>query len=364
MNFRTSGRPRGELVCFRLSRFDSLNTLEGSFSMNSKLLIHSIMRQTTVLIAQLSTASGIRAPLSHIADRVFLNLANEIEAQGVARKVVADMFGLALRSYQKKVQRLTESASAPNRTLWEALLEFLQDSGSVTRQRIFERFKYDGTLEVGAVLNDLVHSGLIYVTGKGDCAIYGIASVADQKQLAQHEDADAMTSMIWLSTYRHPQTYEELVAAFPSDPRATKQAIDTLVAEGRLKIDGSRTPATFKAETFLVPVGTEQGWEAAVFDHFQTVAKAIAAKARRGKNISSQDDTIGGATLSFDLTLNHPYAAEVLGLLAKVRKDVNELWGKVSTYNQGHPIQEADKTRVSFYFGQNVETPNGENEHE
>lgn len=32
--------------------------------MNSKLLIHSIMRQTTVLIAQLSTASGIRVPLN------------------------------------------------------------------------------------------------------------------------------------------------------------------------------------------------------------------------------------------------------------------------------------------------------------
>ena len=55
--------------------------------MNLKLLIDGIVRQTTVLIAQLSTASGVRAPLAHVADQVFLSLAREIEAQGaVARR--------------------------------------------------------------------------------------------------------------------------------------------------------------------------------------------------------------------------------------------------------------------------------------
>ena len=60
-------------------------------------LIDAIVQQTTLLIAQLATSAGIRAPLAHIADQVFLDLANEIEQQGVSRKVVADMFGLALR---------------------------------------------------------------------------------------------------------------------------------------------------------------------------------------------------------------------------------------------------------------------------
>ena len=35
----------------------------------------------------------------------------ELERQGVGKKVAADMFGLALRSYQLKLQRLQESAS-------------------------------------------------------------------------------------------------------------------------------------------------------------------------------------------------------------------------------------------------------------
>src|SRR5690242_5793546 len=101
--------------------------------MDAKLLIDAIVRQTTVLIAQLSTAAGIRAPLAHIADQIFLDLAREIEAQGVSRKVVADMFGLALRTYQRKVQRLAESATQRNTTLWEALLEHVRENDGITR---------------------------------------------------------------------------------------------------------------------------------------------------------------------------------------------------------------------------------------
>ena len=85
--------------------------------MNSKILIDVLVRQTTILLAQLSTAAGIRAPLAHIADQVFLELTREIESQGVGRKVAADMFGMALRSYLKKVRRLAESETIRDRTL-------------------------------------------------------------------------------------------------------------------------------------------------------------------------------------------------------------------------------------------------------
>ena len=39
--------------------------------MNVNLLIDALVRQTTVLIAQLATIAGIRAPLAHVADQVF-----------------------------------------------------------------------------------------------------------------------------------------------------------------------------------------------------------------------------------------------------------------------------------------------------
>jgi hypothetical protein len=46
--------------------------------LHTRLLIDAIVRQTTVLIAELSTASGLRAPLSHVANEVFLSLSREI----------------------------------------------------------------------------------------------------------------------------------------------------------------------------------------------------------------------------------------------------------------------------------------------
>src|SRR6188508_1340718 len=94
--------------------------------MNVQVLIDSIVRQTTVLIAQLATSGGVRAPLAHVASQVFMELARELESQGVSRKVSADMFGMALRTYQRKTQRLRESATVRGRSLWEAVLEFLQ----------------------------------------------------------------------------------------------------------------------------------------------------------------------------------------------------------------------------------------------
>jgi hypothetical protein len=51
---------------------------------NVQVLIESIVRQVTVLIAQLATAGGVRAPLAQIANQVFVQLASELDAQGVS----------------------------------------------------------------------------------------------------------------------------------------------------------------------------------------------------------------------------------------------------------------------------------------
>ena len=75
-----------------------------------------------MLIAQLATAGGFRAPLAHIADQVFRDLARSLQEQGGSRRVSADMFGMALRAYVRKVQRLGESTTFRGRSLWESML--------------------------------------------------------------------------------------------------------------------------------------------------------------------------------------------------------------------------------------------------
>ena len=318
--------------------------------MESKLLIDAIVRQTTILLARLSTAAGIRAPMAHVADQVFLDLSREIEAQGVGRKVAADMFGLALRTYQKKVQRLTQSESARERSLWQAVFEHVQEHDTCTRQQVLDRFRYDDEAAVAAVLNDLVNSGLLYATGRGAHALFGITDEAQRKRLGEEQEREALVPMVWLSIYREPATLEALVAREDSEEDAIRAAVTALESEGRVERDEE---GCLRASQLRIDVGAQVGWEAAVFDHFQAVANAIAAKV--GAPGSRRGERIGGATVRFDIHDDHPHRQEVLALLGATRASVSELWQRVAEHNEQHPILEEKKQKVTFYFGQHLE---------
>jgi hypothetical protein len=323
--------------------------------MDARLLTDSIVRQTTVLIAQISTAAGIRAPLSQIADQVFLSLSQELERQGVSRKVVADMFGLALRSYQRKVQRLEESGTTQNKTLWEAVLEFVEAEGSVTRPRVLERFKHDEEASVVAVLGDLVSSGLVSASGRGSTTLYRITSEVDRKAMQAAGSLDTLSHLVWGEIFRHPQvTFKELSVLFATDTERLEQALQVLIEDGRVERQGEGDAARFKSGPFLIPVGSQQGWEAAVFDHFQAMANAVAAKLR-----DRTETHIGGATLHFGVHPEHPLYDETLQTLVRVRAQLNELWNKVCDHNNQHPHPDTEMTRVTVYLGQNVREPEG-----
>jgi hypothetical protein len=323
--------------------------------MDTKHLIDAIVRQTTVLIGQLSTVAGIRAPLARVADQVFLDLARELEAQGVARKVAADMFGLALRSYQRKIQRLTGSATEREHTLWSAVLEHLRENGGASRLAVLKRFKREDPFDLGAVLKDLVGSGVVSATGRGPTTFYQVTSDQARLSMAGEAELDAVTNLVWLAIYdRQPIARSALLAELPFDAQQCERAVSTLIEDGRVESDGQGGEQVLRCSELRIPVGSEQGWEAAVFDHFRAVATAIAAKLRVAGARSEHGDVIGGSTISFDLDPGHPYEAQVYGLLQRVRSDVNELWDKVTELNRTRSIDPDRKVEVTFYFGQSV----------
>jgi hypothetical protein len=77
--------------------------------MHTHPLIETIVRQTMVFVAQIATAGGVRAPLAHVADQVFHELTRELSSQGLSKNVIADMFGMALRTYHRRVQAVEQS---------------------------------------------------------------------------------------------------------------------------------------------------------------------------------------------------------------------------------------------------------------
>ncbi len=324
--------------------------------METRQLVDAIVRQTTVLIAQLSTVAGIRAPLAKIADQVFFELAREIEAQGVSRKVAADMFGLALRSYQKKIHRLAESKTNAEQTLWGAVLDYLQQQSGASRQELEQHFEREDAQGLAAVLKDLVTSGVVSHTGRAATTYYTLSTPKARAALAEAGELEAATSFVWLAIYDHRRIERaQLLPELPVAPELAAHAIDALIADGRVDSStGTLGEEILSCSTLSIPVGASQGWEAAVFDHFRAVATAIGAKLRNKGSRSRHDDTIGGSTVTFSLYAGHPYENEVLGLLARVRADVNALWDRVSELNRTNAIDPDRLFEVTFYFGQNV----------
>jgi DNA-binding transcriptional ArsR family regulator len=323
--------------------------------MNSRILIDAVVRQTMVLIAQLSTADGERSPLSHVADEVFMGLVRELESQGVGKKVIADMFGLALRSYQQKVQRLGESATRRGVTLWSAVHSFLGEQPSATRAEVLQHFRHDEELKVRSILSDLVESGLVCRSGRGQETRYRLATEDELEQLGTgtgSRDADAAhAALVWLHVYRAgPLSLGRLAELLPLPQAALEAAVARLAREERVRLEQRPDGQYCTTDQCLIPVGEAAGWEAAVIDHHRAVLNALAAKLVSGKHVSAAADEVGGTTWSFDLWPGHPKEREVRALLRSLRQQVVPLWNEVAEYNREH--RPARTYEVTLYCGQ------------
>jgi hypothetical protein len=316
--------------------------------MTVELLIQAIVRQTTILIAQLATAGGTRAPLASVAHQVFLDLVRELERQGVSRKVSADMFGLGLRTYQRKIQRFTESATDKGRSLWVAVLDHIGERESVTRADLLVYFAGDDDSQVRAVLHDLCESGLVTISGTGSGITYRVTPEEELVRLRQTQKNEGLDELLWALVYREgPLSFAD-VSRQPIDGQELQAALGRLVDGGRivLGLDG-----LYSAKTLFVPLGSAVGWEAAVFDHFKALVNTVTGRLSIDRSSTTLADRIGGSTYTLDVWSGHPHAEEAYETLRSLRHQVGELREKVERYNADHPIPE-DYTQVLLYVGQ------------
>jgi hypothetical protein len=322
--------------------------------MESRLLIDAVMRQTTLLIAQMATSFGLRAPLANIADQVFLELSREIEQQGISRPVAADMFGMALRTYQRKVNRLRAGVTSGEKTLWQAVLEHVRAQETCTRTQVLDAFARDEEEDLASVLSDLVAGGLLYATGRGRSAVYGATTDKDQEMLLKERALDTLTHLVWLAVAEPPgKTLAQLSERFPEQAAQLPDALASLLRDGRAKLHEKEAEQRYESTQVLIPVGSEAGWESAVFDHYRAVCAALANKMRLGGASLAARELIGGTTSSFDVYPGHPYEAEIKSLLTRVRSEIGEVWQRAAAYNASHPPPEDKVEKVIFYAGQN-----------
>ncbi len=321
--------------------------------MNAHILIDAVVQQTVVFIAQLATAGGVRAPLARVADRIFLDLSTELHQQGVSKKVIADMFGMALRTYHRKVQAVRQSQTEKGRSVWDAVFEYIRQHEPVTGADVHDRFHHDDIEVVSGVLNDLVNSALVYRAGRGDTALYRAAAESDLENVRQ-PGTDAWDWLVWLAVYRvGPTTQAEIerYSRVPSD--ACTAALERLEADGRVLANDDGAERTYTSERIEVPLGQTRGWEAAVLDHFQALVTAVTIKL--GGTAAEEDaPVVGGSTWSLDVGPGHPLRNEARETLARVRREVEALRNRIDEHNTTTNGSEP-RERIVFYAGQYVQ---------
>lgn len=320
--------------------------------MTIELLIQSIVRQATILIAQLATSGGVRAPLAQVANRVFLDLVTELERQGVSRKVSADMFGLGLRTYQRKIQRMTESSTDRGHSLWESVLDYICDQRLVSRASIQRRFARDDDVQVRGVLRDLCESGLIFSSGQGPSAEYRAASPDELQALRQLRSSEGLDELIWAIIYREGPTSRELLLGLTHlEAGELDSALARLIASNRVEQTGDGDDAVYQTSSIFVPVGAPVGWEAAVFDHFQAMVKTICCRLREDRATSDPNDAVGGSTYTLDVWEGHPLEQEACTTLARLRSSLVDLRCRIEAFNEAHGVPERHR-QVVLYVGQ------------
>ena len=315
-------------------------------------LIQGIVRQTTVLIAQLATSGGWRAPLAQLANQVFLELATELERQGVSRKVSADMFGMGLRSYQRRVRRITESSVERGRSLWEAVLEHIRRRGITPRAEILRAFADEDDVLLRGVLYDLCDSRLVFQAGQGPQAVYRAVSDDELGALGAVRSSEGLDELVWAIVYREgPLTRDELLQRTDIGGSVLDCALERLVESARIERTGEEPGAKYRAVSLYVHLGSPVGWEAAIFDHYQAMVKTILCRLREDRAAPSLADQVGGSTYTLDVWPGHPMEQRAYETLGRLRTALVELREQVEAFNAEHETPEM-YTQVVLYVGQ------------
>jgi hypothetical protein len=200
----------------------------------------------------------------------------------------------------------------------------------------------------------LVESGLVFMTGTGEDALYRVASESELGQAAASDRrADAL---VWALIYREgPLTRAQLGDRLTLEEPALEAVLAYLVHAGHVEREERGLETLYRSERLVPEAHAGAGWEAAVYDHFQAVVRTVCARLDRDTAREGYREYIGGSTYSLDIHPEHPLRSEVLGTLAAIRAQLGDLRTRVNEHNAALPqSQRPQRERVVVYAGQCV----------
>lgn len=315
--------------------------------MATSLLIDALLHQLARLVAQLAVEE--RSSLAHVADRFQLHLVQELRRRGLGHKVIADIFGLPLRTYHERIKRLDEHKLSRLKTIRDAMIGFVHGQSCVTRDSLDLRFRLEDERIVRSVIRDLVETGVLEHSA-GD---HGQLFVVAQPLVVVTEQIDALI-LIALQDFE-AATVDDLVKVLGASHEQIAQRLTVLAADGRINQVLQDGELRFGSLEIEIGYGEASGRDAAIFDHVRAMVSALTAKLD-GKSAAHRGDEVGGSTYVFDLCTKDALSEEVSSLLQQVRDRASELRRRVLAVSGAE--SNPHHARVTLYVGQWIQREN------
>ena len=332
-------------------------TSSGDRPMNFSNLVERMVPLMAELFATLKANDPLRMDFADIAHKTLLDIVEVLRDEGVTQEVIAESLGLTISGFYKKVRELREvyeDTSGSRRaapSLIEAVYAWVSENATtiepISHAAIRTRFKATPKERLNAVLRYLVQFNLLSASGHGERRQFRIVPRQVSSEATYHD--------LMVMLYREgPLTLDQMATTLELLPSMCDAHLETMREAGCLEEtiapDGTRR---FRATRYHVPVDTPDGFEAALFDHFSAVSRAMCQKVRLARYSASSHERIGGATYAFDVPVDSPEYAEISAFLSETRGRLEGWLEAVQKYEVRGP--EEQRARITCYAGQMIE---------
>lgn len=326
--------------------------------MKFSTLVERMVPLVAELFATLKANDPLRMDFAAIGQKTLLDIVGVLRQEGLTNDEIAASLDLSIAGFYKRVRELRETYSPVGgrrrTTLWERVYEHvLAKTGGSPRKavryaQIQASFGSVGDERLRSTLRFLVRYGLLTVTGSAQQPEYRI--------VPRDEEPGASYHAVVVTLYRDgPLSLAELAARLEGTEDECLAHIETLRGAGKLvEVEAEGEPVRYRATGYHIEPETEEGFQAALWDHFHTVVRAICRKVRMRSHLAQLRDVDGGTTFSFDIPADHPLYGEVSGFLAETRVRMEDWLTRVQALDAATP-PEVPRARVTIYTGQMVE---------